>query len=104
MSRDQRISRRMVLRRAGVGTASLALQSSKVTAQSKEHAATSAPSIANLKSMRERAKPISLKERQERIEKARQLMAVHKMDAILLVGGTSQIYFTGMRWGNSERL
>jgi Xaa-Pro dipeptidase len=94
----------MVLRGAGVGTASLALQSSKVTAESKEHVATSAPSIGNLKSMRERAKPISLKERQERIEKARQLMAVHKMDAILLVGGTSQIYFTGMRWGNSERL
>ncbi len=31
-------------------------------------------------------------------------MADHKMDAILLVGGTSQLYFTGIHWGNSERL
>jgi Xaa-Pro dipeptidase len=73
-------------------------------AQGRGGIATSAPSISNLKSMRERVKPISLKERQERVEKAKQLMVEHKIDAILLVGGTSQLYFTGMRWGNSERL
>jgi len=39
-----------------------------------------------------------------RIEKARKLMAEHKIDAILLTGGTSLVYFTGLRWGNSERL
>jgi Xaa-Pro dipeptidase len=48
--------------------------------------------------------PISVKEREQRVEKAKQLMAAHKIDAILLVGGTSLLYFTGMRWGGSERL
>jgi Xaa-Pro dipeptidase len=31
-------------------------------------------------------------------------MADQKIDAIVLAGGTSLLYFTGMRWGNSERL
>ena len=35
---------------------------------------------------------------------AQRLMAEDKIDAIMLAGGTSLIYFTGIRWGNSERL
>ena len=62
------------------------------------------PSIMALTSMRDRAKPITNDERRGRIEKARTLMAEHKIDAILLTGGTSLVYFTGLRWGNSERL
>lgn len=62
------------------------------------------PPIAALQSMRDQAKPITVEERRARIAKAQQLMAEHKMDAIVLVGGTSLLYFTGMRWGNSERL
>ena len=31
-------------------------------------------------------------------------MAEHKIDALLLTGGTSLVYFSGMRWGLSERL
>ncbi len=100
MSRDRKVSRRMILRGAGMSSVALALQTSDAAGQ----ASTSAPSISNLKSMRDQVKPITLKERQDRIEKARQLMAAHKIDAILLIGGTSQLYFTGMRWGNSERL
>ena len=42
-------------------------------------------------------------ERKARIEKARRLMAENKIDAIFLEGGTSMFYFTGVRWGNSER-
>lgn len=42
-------------------------------------------------------------ERRARIEKARTLMAQNNVDAILLEGGTSMYYFTGVRWGNSER-
>ena len=42
-------------------------------------------------------------ERLARIEKARKLMAEHHIDAIVLEGGTSMYYFTGVRWGNSER-
>lgn len=61
-------------------------------------------SIAALQSMRDEAKPITLEERRARVARAQQLMAEHKIDAIVLVGGTSLLYFTGMRWGNSERL
>src|SRR5436305_3592612 len=103
MSRGERMSRRVILRRAGAGSISLALANFAESAQEGEqHNAISAPSISNLKSMRDQVKPITQKERQQRIEKAKQLMAEQKMDAILLVGGTSQLYFTGIRWGNSE--
>src|SRR5437764_70260 len=62
------------------------------------------PSIAALTSMRSQAKPIPTDGPARRIERARELMAEHKLDAIALGGGTSLNYFTGMRWGNSERL
>jgi Xaa-Pro dipeptidase len=61
-------------------------------------------SIAALSSMRGQAVPITSAERTARIERARKLMAENKLDAIVLAGGTSLLYFTGMRWGNSERL
>jgi Xaa-Pro dipeptidase len=61
-------------------------------------------SIAALSSMRDRAKPITAEERRGRLERARRLMAEQKIDAIILAGGTSLTYFTGIRWGNSERL
>ena len=47
--------------------------------------------------------PISDDERRARIEKARRLMAEHKIDAMFLEGGTSLVYFTGVHCGNSER-
>jgi Xaa-Pro dipeptidase len=47
--------------------------------------------------------PITDDERRTRIEKARRLMAENKIDAIVLEGGTSMYYFTGVHWGNSER-
>jgi Xaa-Pro dipeptidase len=62
------------------------------------------PSIASLSSMRGRAKPISADERRGRIERAKKIMGEQKIDAIILAGGTSLNYFTGIRWGNSERL
>jgi Xaa-Pro dipeptidase len=61
-------------------------------------------SIAALTSMRSLAKPITVAERQARLDKARRLMTEQKIDAIILTGGTSLMYFTGIRWGNSERL
>jgi Xaa-Pro dipeptidase len=61
-------------------------------------------SIAALTSMREKAVPISNDERRARVERARKLMAENKLDAIVLTGGTSLRYFTGMSWGGGERL
>ncbi len=62
------------------------------------------PSIAALKSMRDQVRPITNTERRSRVERAQQLMRDNKLDAILLAGGTSLYYFTGVHWGNSERL
>jgi Xaa-Pro dipeptidase len=60
--------------------------------------------IAQLKNRRGEAQPISTAERRARIERAQQLMARNKISAICLAGGTSLNYFSGARWGNSERL
>jgi Xaa-Pro dipeptidase len=62
------------------------------------------PSIAALASMRAQAKPITSDERRARLEKARRLMAQHKIDALMLTQGTSLVYFTNIRWGGGERL
>ena len=62
------------------------------------------PSISALTSMRDQVKPITVNERRARIERAQQLMAQNKIDAVLMAGGTSLNYFTAVRWGNSERL
>ena len=48
--------------------------------------------------------PISDEERRARIEKARRLMAENRIAAILLEPGPSLFYFTGLRWGLSERI
>ena len=98
------LSRRSFLSMTG---AAAGLSVTRVSAQRGRAAAPAGPlppSIAALTSMRDRAVPISNDERRARIEKARRLMAEHRLDAILLTGGTSLVYFTGLRWGTSERL
>ena len=61
------------------------------------------PAIAKLNSMRDQASPISVDERGSRIDRARQLLAANKLDALVICGGSSLGYFTGMRWWQSER-
>src|SRR5215218_536762 len=97
----------MFSRRSFLWLAAAGLPVTRVSAQRGRSAPASGPlppAIAALTSMRDRAKPITNDERRARIEKARRLMAEHKLDAILLTGGTSLVYFTGLRWGSSERL
>ena len=60
--------------------------------------------IGQLKSRRAEARPITAEERRGRIERAQQLMQAAKINSICLAGGTSLEYFSGVRWGNSERL
>ena len=60
-------------------------------------------SIQTLKPMTDGIKPITEDERAARVEKARKLMVDNKLDAIYLEGGSSLFYFTGVRWGLSER-
>ncbi len=52
----------------------------------------------------DRIKPITPEERLSRQEKARRLMHDQGIDALIFEGGVSLDYFTGIRWGRSERL
>ena len=97
-------SRREFLRSAGLaGTFALA-QSTAVTAQTESAGKPLPEPIAKLKSRKAEAKPITVEERQQRIDRARQLMAQNSLDAIMMIGGTSLVYFTNIHWWNSERL
>ncbi len=60
--------------------------------------------IRKLRRMTDGVVPISLDERRSRIEKARKLMRDNRISAIYLEPGSSMFYFTGMRWGLSERM
>ncbi|MGD8319666.1 MAG: Xaa-Pro peptidase family protein [Gemmatimonadota bacterium] len=62
------------------------------------------PSIARLSSWADRARPITTAERAARVEKAKRLMQENGLDALMLTGGTSMVYFTAIRWGGGERL
>jgi Xaa-Pro dipeptidase len=62
------------------------------------------PAIAALKSRRAEARPIPNEERRTRVERAQRLMRENRLDAIALAGGSSLFYFSGVRWGVSERL
>lgn len=84
-----------------VGTLGTSLASWSTTAEAQ---AALPPSIASLTSMRGTVTPISRDERRARVDKARRLMAEHKIDALMLTGGTSLVYFSGIQWGLSERL
>src|SRR5262249_22258169 len=60
--------------------------------------------IRKLKKMTDDVVPITLDERRARVAKAQRLMEQNRIDAIYLEPGTSMTYFTGMRWGTSERM
>jgi Xaa-Pro dipeptidase len=61
------------------------------------------PAIAALTSRKSEPLPITLEEREHRVEHARELLAKTKIDALVICTGTSLTYFTGLRWGQSER-
>lgn len=60
--------------------------------------------ISDLKPMTDGVVPISVEERQGRVEKARKLMVENHIDAMILEPGSGLFYFTGIRWGRSERI
>jgi Xaa-Pro dipeptidase len=97
------LSRRRFLQIGTLAGAALSADS-VVPARAEETRSSLPPSIASLKSMKDQALPITSEERRERQEKARRLMQVNNLDAILLMEGTSLDYFTGIRWWGGERL
>lgn len=60
--------------------------------------------VRRLQRMTDKVVPITLEERKGRIEKAQKLMRDNRVDAIFLEPGSSMFYYTGMRWGTSERM
>ncbi|HEY4676170.1 MAG TPA: M24 family metallopeptidase, partial [Candidatus Angelobacter sp.] len=96
-------SRRNFIQTAGLATVALA---QPVTAFAADHEGKNKQpeAIAKLKSRKGDAQPITTVEREQRMEGARQLMAENKIDAIMVTGGTSLLYFTNIHWWMSERL
>ncbi|MHC9416988.1 M24 family metallopeptidase [Sphingomonas citri] len=63
-----------------------------------------APDLAALRDLTADARPIDAAERASRLERAQALMRALGIGAVLIEPGSSLIYFTGVRWGRSERL
>jgi Xaa-Pro dipeptidase len=62
------------------------------------------PAITALPNLSGQTKPFTNDERLARIERARELMSVNKIDAIVLANNaTSSVYFANIRFGGSER-
>ena len=53
--------------------------------------------------MKDQAVPITLSERTARVERARELMAQNKLQAIAITTGSSLTYYSAVRWWTSER-
>lgn len=98
-----KFSRRSFLQTAGVATVAMAQPSMAFAADSKSKDK-QPKAISKLKSRKGEAQPITTAEREQRMERARQLMAENKIDAIVVTGGTSLVYFTNIHWWMSERL
>jgi Xaa-Pro dipeptidase len=64
----------------------------------------SEPSVPDLKNITADAVPIGPEERHARLARAQALMKANGIGAILVEPGSSLLYFTGVRWGRSERL
>lgn len=98
------ISRRGFLRVSAASAAAAASLPSFAEAE-QESSGQLPAAIAALPSFVGRVKPISNEERLGRIERARQLMAEHKMDAIILANNaTSSQYFANISLNGGERL
>jgi Xaa-Pro dipeptidase len=97
------VSRRSFLQTAGLATVAMA---QPIEAFGTDHDKKSKlpEAIRRLKSRKAEAQPITTAEREQRMERARQLMSENKIDAIIVTGGTSLVYFTNIHWWMSERL
>ncbi|HZS27822.1 MAG TPA: Xaa-Pro peptidase family protein [Candidatus Angelobacter sp.] len=95
-------TRRHFLETAGIATAVMLVRPGSAFAQGEGPGKLPEP-IASLKSRKAEAQSITTAEREQRMERARQLMAQNKIDAIMVMGGTSLVYFSNIHWWMSER-
>lgn len=100
----------MITRRHLLGTSAAAAAGATAQAALPRSAAATTvaedlpPSIAALTSLSHQASPITTEERRGRVEKAQRLMREQGIDAILMSGGTTMVYFANVRWWLSERM
>jgi len=96
------ISRRHLLKLGGAGAVG-SLAFSRVAAAAEAAPAEWPKPILELADMTKGVEPISLDEHKARLARAQALLARHGLDALVAGPGTSLTYFTGARWGLSER-
>lgn len=99
------LGRRRFLQASAMGAAALStsLLAGEAMARQGADCAGLPPSIMALQPVQSQIVPITDAERRARLNRAQQLMAENKMDAIFMDGGASLNYFTGMHWFTSER-
>lgn len=97
-------NRRKFINIAALGSGAMAITGNLFARERNYNQIESLPSIINsLQPMTDGVVPITVDERKQRIAKAQDLMAKAQMDGIFMEGTASCYYFTGMRWGQSER-
>ncbi|MBS1951224.1 MAG: Proline dipeptidase [Cytophagales bacterium] len=89
--------------RVSIGSAASAALVAGMTSCEKKSGASSGSPVDALQSMTQDIVPISVKERESRVEKAQRLMAENKIEALVIDAGTTLTYFTGVQWWPSER-
>jgi len=94
MKRHSSLSRRTLIRAAGA--APLLALPGLLRAEE--------PDVSALADLTAGAVPIGREERLARIARAQALMKAEGIGAVLIEPGSSLLYFTGVRWGRSERL
>src|SRR5512134_3737901 len=97
------LSRRQFLEAGALGAGAAAIGCGAQAPSQPEDAAAPPPAISALAPMTAGIVPISRDERLARIARAQALMAAERLDAIFMEGTASSFYFTGTRWGQSER-
>ncbi len=102
------LSRRRFLISAAATAPVLALQAQEKPVPAKDAKESPTPALpAAILALADRRKdivPITTEERETRLDLARELMKQYKIDAVVITTGASMQYFTGSRWGQSERL
>jgi Xaa-Pro dipeptidase len=91
------LSRRQLLQLGGVAAAGAALPRTANAEQALPEA------VRDLRVEGDDPEPIGLEERRARLRRAQALMAESGLDAVVMASGSSLRYFTGARWGLSER-
>jgi len=101
-SSDPLLTRRQFLEAGALGAGAVAVGCAPAPWGAPDAAAVP-EAIAALRPMTDGIVPISRDERLARIAKAQQLMEAERLDAIFMEGTATCFYYTGTRWGQSER-